>query len=587
LKLLMHNAYNNDENGSDTVSNMKHTIYITVLAICANLLAGAISYLPSDRLNEETEVIECPDTEDSVHLPGRGGLPPNITVNGPPDTGNFSQANWNIVLNATVTDPENDTMFVKFFAGNSSDISEENGLVYQKNEMANGTTLAYNINALPVAPDPSTLLLLHLDNRSEYGENGTLAYDHSGNGNNGTIFGGTQFDHKGGKFAGAYDFDRIDDYIEVPHSPEFNSVNRSVEAWIRIEKIEHIGYIAARSGWGTNESYLRLQYSWGWVHAWIGNGTSQPSASYQLPVGTFMGEWHHIAATYDNQLLRLYFDGEERANVTVENGETAISKPWTIGKSNNWFGDLFRGSIDEVAVHARALSATEIMDHYRLKSGSYHWFASASDGVNEKRSEVRKFTIDERMYSVHLSRPTHMVTNATSNATYEITITNDGEVSDDYSIFIDNRNNASVAEISQTAINDLGAGSSVNITLVVGDPTPGKYVVRVTVKSKMNLGAVDSMDLVTSSILETMAIGTYGLCDNWHGVGDYVSGIEDIKKIGGSVIVLSLGTSTVTFPSAHLPKASWATDDHVRNIVDYAHSQGMKIYAWMGMPHSY
>jgi len=562
-------------------------IFITVLAICANLLIGAVPHLPCADVNEDANITEYPDTDSSVHQPGRGGFPPNITVNGPPETGNFSQANRNIVLNATVTDPENDTMTVKFFAGDSPDVSEENGLVYQEDDVTSGETLTYNINALPVAPEPSTVLLYHFDNRSKYGKNGNQVNDHSGNGNDGTIFGEAQFHQSRGKFGGAYDFDRIDDYIEVPHHPSFNTVNRSVEAWIRIEQIDHIGYIAARAGWGTNESYLRLQYSWGWVNAWIGNGASQPSASYQLPVDTFMGKWHHVAATYDNRTLRLYYDGEERANTTVKNGVTALARPWTIGKSNNWFGDLFRGSIDEVAVHGRALSATEIRDHYRLKSGTYHWFASASDGVNEKRSGIRKFTIDEKIYDVRMSRPTHAVTNATSNTTYVIEITNTGEVCDDYSIFMDNRDNASVAEISHVNIDDLGPGSSMNITLTVGDPTPGRYGVRVTVRSNKNLGSVDSVDLITNSILETMSIGTYGICDNWHGLGDYAAGIEKIKSIGGSVIVLSVGTGTVTFPSAYLPKASWASDGMVRNIVDYAHSQGMKIYAWMGMPHSY
>ena len=212
----------------------------------------------------------------------------NVTLNYPPDHGNFTRSNWNIVLNATLRTSGSDAT-VDLYASDEPSIDGENCLVHRRTGAANGTTVRYNLDSLPVKPDRSTVLLLHFDNRSEHGENATHVRDFSGNGNNATVMGEAVHSNAGGKFAGAFKLDRTDDYVTVPHDSNFNSVNRSAECWVKLDLEGHIGYLMGRQGWGVNESYLMIRYSWSFITAWVGNGTSQPSVSYELPAGNRTG----------------------------------------------------------------------------------------------------------------------------------------------------------------------------------------------------------------------------------------------------------------------------------------------------------
>jgi hypothetical protein len=81
------------------------------------------------------------------------------------------------------------------------------------------------------------------------------------------------------------------------------------------------------------------------------------------------GKWHHIAATYDGALQKIYIDGtlEVSGTKTGSSGaETAY--PTLIGNNGQWFGTsndrTFNGNIGEVAVFTNALAATDIWAVY-------------------------------------------------------------------------------------------------------------------------------------------------------------------------------------------------------------------------------
>ena len=74
--------------------------------------------------------------------------------------------------------------------------------------------------------------------------------------------------------------------------------------------------------------------------------------------------WHHFANVYDGSQLRVYVDGIAR----LTEGETAALTGYAgnfrvAGYNGGGYG--FAGSLDELAVYARALSATEIADRYQ------------------------------------------------------------------------------------------------------------------------------------------------------------------------------------------------------------------------------
>jgi hypothetical protein len=86
------------------------------------------------------------------------------------------------------------------------------------------------------------------------------------------------------------------------------------------------------------------------------------------------GEWHHIAATYNGAQLRLYLDGQPWGNPVFRTGAIAPMLPdsfVTIGSEDGRTTcpdcisqRYFKGSIGNVAIYNRALTAPEISEDY-------------------------------------------------------------------------------------------------------------------------------------------------------------------------------------------------------------------------------
>ena len=88
------------------------------------------------------------------------------------------------------------------------------------------------------------------------------------------------------------------------------------------------------------------------------------SKDFNTGVGVTIGEWTHLAVTYDGTDVRVYKNGEEVG--TAVRSLTSITDPnsvkWQVGSgyeldSNGYY---FPGGIDDVRVYNRALTSTEI-----------------------------------------------------------------------------------------------------------------------------------------------------------------------------------------------------------------------------------
>jgi hypothetical protein len=77
-------------------------------------------------------------------------------------------------------------------------------------------------------------------------------------------------------------------------------------------------------------------------------------------------EWHLITATYDNNEMKIYSDGN-LPNTIVSTSQTGESTQAFIGYGEG--PDYFSGKIDEVRVYSRALSDSEVA---KLYSGYDH-----------------------------------------------------------------------------------------------------------------------------------------------------------------------------------------------------------------------
>ncbi|MCK4937527.1 MAG: tandem-95 repeat protein [Methanosarcinales archaeon] len=213
----------------------------------------------------------------------------------------------------------------------------------------------------------------------EEGSGNTLK-DNSGNGNDGTIYGATWTTD--GKFGSALQFDGVNDYVEIPNSPELSGgsgKNKSIEFWFNTNK--QSGHIITK--WQSISTK-----DWGASIGAVGPGLffwyESGGRDRRFYGGTIEeGIWHHGAFTFqrstgsNNAKVILYLDGEE---LDVINYDGVLpnrlydmpysSVPVSIGYSGKVYNNgYFDGKIDEIKVYDRVLSSEEIKNEYdKLKN---------------------------------------------------------------------------------------------------------------------------------------------------------------------------------------------------------------------------
>ena len=236
-----------------------------------------------------------------------------------------------------------------------------------------GCTLLSNISQVP-ATDQSGITYLTKGSffglvglwSFEEGEDLTIAYDSSGNDNNGEICGADYTpDQWGGQ---ALSFNGVDEYVSVPDSASLDlSGEITVEAWIKVDVHKNHNAIVIKGEDGA-ENYELLLTSSGLLYSTIKfmDGTRYyPS----VPSAITDTEWHHVAMTYKPGEWRIYVDGVKMAERTdISKYPLTNNIPLFIG-AEQYQGSFraerfFNGYIDEVRIYDYALSPDTIADHH-------------------------------------------------------------------------------------------------------------------------------------------------------------------------------------------------------------------------------
>jgi hypothetical protein len=225
---------------------------------------------------------------------------------------------------------------------------------------------------------------------------GLIAYDSAGN-NDAVIFGAMWTNSP---FGNALDFDGVDDYVIVADDDSLDITdNITISCWVRPYVELNNQFIVAK--WQDSEidsSYgCRLEYST--VRFFLAKDNTKTSKAFSdLLVVT--NTWNHVVVSWDGNLMRGYLNGIASSETESFAGPINVtSEPLEIGYNPGYGGGAggayFDGTIDEVAIYNRALSAEEVEQIYQPLANPL--FADAAGGDYHLKSERGRYraTTDE------------------------------------------------------------------------------------------------------------------------------------------------------------------------------------------------
>jgi hypothetical protein len=405
----------------------------------------------------------------------------------------FGTTNNFTLLNATITNITDGTVYI--FASNSSDYLDlANGLVYIEEDVNDGEEVIYNFTAMPIKSDDEGLVALwHFDNRSEYGEFNSapsLIYDFAGGNNNlsnvsslGTyICELPKFNITAGKFAGAYEFNGINNSFLIEEDHVFNMTENNeltISSWVYIRGDPSPGYwlnvtsifSAFYIGWGdtTNSGYL-LGYDDNSNFVFFVKNTT---TDLRYPFS--YNQWYHVAATYNGTNASLYVNGITvnssvmNVNLPYDNDDDspyAVSKHLSVGGTFQQTSlpfnqsSFFNGTIDELAIWNRSLSSEEILNQYRLVEDTYYWKVNATNSSHSGLSSTYSVNVGDVTYPI-ISSVSSTPTNVSATITWTTNEYTNSSINSGTSVSLGTNDFNSALAISHSfSLSDLTASTS-------------------------------------------------------------------------------------------------------------------------------
>ena len=205
--------------------------------------------------------------------------------------------------------------------------------------------------------------LWHFDEGSE-----TTAADSSVNNNHGTLTNmDPATDWVDGKIGKALEFDNVDDYVDCGNDPSLNITDKiTIMGWIKPNAAGEGGPnagVISKAQSGVDWSW-QLRYNAPGGGNYMGfqfNGDPEGSTWVSVKQNLSPGEWYHIAGTFDGTDIKCYLSGVEKDTNQISAIKGGSS---TLFIGQDGWDYIFNGTLDEVKIYRRALSADEIKADY-------------------------------------------------------------------------------------------------------------------------------------------------------------------------------------------------------------------------------
>ncbi|MCA9144448.1 MAG: hypothetical protein KDB05_16745 [Planctomycetales bacterium] len=162
-------------------------------------------------------------------------------------------------------------------------------------------------------------------------------------------------------------FDGKNSYVEVASTPWLAAPSAfSLSTWVNVvswkDPRDAHDYVLSNEAGGARGYVLRYRNG-GTVDLTVGARDWHETLS---TTKASLEQWHHIGATFDGSVSRVFLDGEVVGETPAPTKITPSNQPFRISQHSLSRDRGIRGRIDEVAVFNRALSPDEVRTVYRI-----------------------------------------------------------------------------------------------------------------------------------------------------------------------------------------------------------------------------
>ena len=169
----------------------------------------------------------------------------------------------------------------------------------------------------------------------------------------------------------SFNFDGTNGYVSIPDSPELRPTNFTIEAWVKLDALDTPGTANESVQFFVFKQNSRTNFFEGY---WLGKSRATGVDTFTFGVCSAAGEfvpvrsgiiqtglWYHVAAVRGSNYIQLYTNGVLSAQATVNFPQDYGALPLYFGSSGLPSYDRKpKGSLDEISLYNRALSAGEI-----------------------------------------------------------------------------------------------------------------------------------------------------------------------------------------------------------------------------------
>jgi len=195
---------------------------------------------------------------------------------------------------------------------------------------------------------------------------GNIAYDSSGNGNDGTIYTATWVDGKVGKALG---FNGIDSYVSIPDSSslDISGNQMSVEFWVKFDSLID-GSSPYMKFYDKGNAYNSAMLETGNIRFtfWVAGDSSANLDSSRT--SWLAGTWYHIAEVYDGNVMSIYVNGALDNSMPMTGNIASTTYPIALGAYTLGGQYFLHGAMDEFKIYDYGRTSQDILDDYNSVS---------------------------------------------------------------------------------------------------------------------------------------------------------------------------------------------------------------------------